>query len=131
MQLISYNEFGCPDTSFQNIYIDYFGSLFIPNAFSPDAGNNETAFFIPKGVGLREYLIEIYSPYGELLWSSDKLINGQPLEKWDGKHNDKPVPQGAYAWKVRAIFENGQVWKGMRYKESERFSNTGSVILLR
>ncbi len=128
---ITYNEFGCPDTSFQYVLIDYFGSLFIPNAFSPDAGNEETSYFIPKGVGLREYLIEIYSPYGELVWYSDKLINGQPAEKWDGIHNNSPSPQGAYTWKVRAIFENGNVWKGMRYKDSEKPKNTGSVILLR
>ena len=131
IEQIVYNQFGCPDTSEQNIFIDYFGTLFIPNAFSPDAGNEETSYFIPKGAGLSEFLIEVYSPYGELVWSSTKLINGQPVEKWDGKYKDSPVPQGAYTWKVRAIFENGQVWQGMQYKAGEKLKSVGSVVVLR
>ena len=129
--LICYNEFGCPDTSNQQLEFDYLGSLIMPNVFAPDAGDEQTAYFIPKGVGLREFLIEIYSPYGELVWYSDKLVNGSPIEKWDGKHNGKPVPQGAYVWKVRAIFENGNVWMWRGYDNKGKLCNTGSVNVLR
>ncbi|MFM9026728.1 MAG: gliding motility-associated C-terminal domain-containing protein, partial [Bacteroidota bacterium] len=113
------------------ITIDYLGSLFIPNAFSPGLGDDETGYFIPKGVGLREFLVEIFSPYGERVWWSDKLVDGQPVEKWDGTHNRKDVPQGAYVWQIRAIFERGVAWQGMQYGPGEPFRRTGSVNVIR
>lgn len=118
------------DTSFQIINVDFLGSLFIPNAFSPDAGTIETMYFIPKGVGIQEYLIEIFSPYGEKVWSSTKLDNGQPAEKWDGTLNGKPLPQGAYVWKAYALFGNGKIWEGMKF-EDKKPTKVGSVTILR
>jgi len=129
--LIATNQVGCVDTSSITFTYDGLGSLFVPNAFTPDAGNDQTGFFFPKGVGLKEYLIEVFSPYGELVWFSDKLINGCPVEKWDGNHRGKPVPQGAYVWKVRAIFEDGNVWRGMKYNVSDKPSTQGSVMVIR
>ena len=128
--LIAYASNDCPDTIVYPVEVDYLGSLFIPNAFSPDAGTDETGFFIPRGAGLAEFLIEVFSPYGEKVWSSDKLLNGQPTEKWDGTFQSRPLPQGAYVWKVEAIFQNGQVWKGMSY-EGEKPKRVGSLMIIR
>lgn len=131
IQQVAINEFGCPDTSQKQLRIDYLGSLFIPNAFAPDGGSGESAYFIPKGVGLDTFIIEVYSPYGELVWYSNELVNGSPVGKWDGLHNGKPVPQGAYAWKVRAVFQNGEVWRWRGYDNTGEPRNTGSVNLIR
>ncbi len=130
--LIVINEFGCPDTIRHIITLDFLGSLFIPNALSPEAGTEATRYFIPKGVGLKEYEIEIFSPYGERVWSSNQLTSDhQPAEQWDGTHNDRPLPQGAYVWKCRAIFENGKIWEGMKYKQDEHPKKTGTVTIIR
>ena len=130
VSLIVYNDVDCPDTAMYAIQVDFLGSLFIPNALSPDAGTIETMYFIPKGVGLASYNIEVFSPYGEKVWSSNKINNGQPEEKWDGTFNNKPVPQGAYVWKVDAIFQNGNRWNGMSYK-GEPPSTYGSLMIIR
>ncbi|MFN6093273.1 MAG: hypothetical protein ACK44N_12715, partial [Bacteroidota bacterium] len=66
----------------------------------------------------------------EKVWSSNKLNNGQPDEKWDGNFNNKPVPQGAYVWKVDALFQNGNRWNGMSYK-GEPPSTYGSLMIIR
>ncbi len=128
--LIVFNDVDCPDTSVVAVQVDYLGSLFIPNALSPDAGTIETMFFIPKGVGLASYNIEVFSPYGEVVWSSNNLVNGQPTERWDGTFNNKPAPQGAYVWKVDAVFQNGKRWNGMSY-HNEPPSTYGSLMIIR
>ena len=131
INLIVLNQFGCPDTSSQIIIIDFLGSLFIPNAFSPNGGTDETKYFTPKGVGLTSYLIEVFSPYGERVWYSDLLVDGRPVEKWDGTYNGKDLPQGAYAWKVEAIFQNGKIWLGMKYPFISSPVPEGTVTLIR
>ena len=108
----------------------FFGSLFIPNAFSPDVGTDQTKYFIPKGAGIAEYSIEIYSPFGERVWSSIDLEEGQPTGKWDGTKNNSPLPQGAYAWKAKVIFQNGNIWPGMSYF-GQPPKKTGTVMIIR
>jgi len=128
--LIVFNDQNCPDTIIKAILIDYLSSLFIPNAFSPDAGTEETQYFIPKGAGISQYQIEVFSPYGEKVWASDELTNGHPSEKWDGTFNNIELPQGAYVWKANAIFQSGKIWNGMSYR-GEKPTRVGSVMILR
>jgi len=124
------NSDSCPDTITKAVLVDYLSSLFIPNAFSPDAGTEQTRFFIPKGAGLSQFHIEIFSPYGEKVWDSDQLINGRPSDSWDGTFNGKPLPQGAYVWQANALFQNGKIWSGMSYND-EKPQRVGSVMIIR
>ena len=130
VQLIAINDLDCTDTIVKLVDINFFGDLFIPNAFTPDVGTGEVAYFQPKGFGLREYRVEVYSTYGELLWSSSELLDGQPTERWDGTFKGKPLPQDAYVWKIRAIFQNGQAWEGMDDGSGNK-SNIGTLFIIR
>jgi PKD repeat protein len=113
--LIAINDFGCADTIVQTLFLNNIKGLFIPNALSPDVGVPAVREFRPKGVGLKTYRIQIYSSWGELLWESDKLVDGQPEEAWDGTFNGKPMPQDVYTWHVTATFDDGEdtPWRGM------------------
>ncbi len=114
----------------KEIRYKFMSGLHVPNAFIPEAGPPEIRYFQPKGIGISEYSIEIYSSWGELIWESNQLENGVPSEKWDGYFNGKLMPQGSYIWKVNAIFEDGSVWKGKEY-DNGTTSNIGTVTLLR
>jgi gliding motility-associated-like protein len=106
--------------------------LFIPNAFTPTAGAGDVTLFKPKGVGLKEYEIEVYSPYGQLLWHSDQLNEGQPAEAWDGTFQGQLLPQDVYTWKVtRAVFEDGTLWPGNFDAGTGAGKWVGSVTLIR
>ena len=99
--------------------------LFIPNALTPGLDNGDVALFQPKGVGLREFEIAVYSSFGQLVWSSgtDELIDGQPGKGWDGNFKSTQMPQDVYTWQVKtAIFDDGTIWGGKRI---------GSVTLIR
>ena len=116
---------GCPDDTIIGVTPRPMHGLFIPNAFTPGLDNGDAAFFQPKGVGLKEFEIAVYSSYGQLLWTSgtEDLMDGQPGKGWDGTYRDQQMPQDVYTWQVKkAIFDDGTIWSGKKI---------GSVTLIR
>lgn len=124
VELIAYNfnngEFLCTDTIRKLIEPEWITTFFAPNAMSPEYGSTDAQYFKPVGIGLEEYEISIYSPWGEQVWHSTMLEGGSPAEFWDGYFKGSIVPQGAYVWVARMTFING-------VKKVER----GTVTVLR
>jgi gliding motility-associated-like protein len=101
--------------------IGYPGYLYVPNAFYANSTQIDFKYFKPLGKGLAEYELFIYDSWGKLLFRSDKLdYAGSPVEGWDGTYKGTPMPQDAYAWKIKARFRNGKVWEGMNYDQSQQ-----------
>ncbi|MCC6459645.1 MAG: PKD domain-containing protein [Saprospiraceae bacterium] len=130
--LIVYNTLDCPDTLIKILVPDFFGNLFIPNALAPEAGQATEREFKAVGLGLREFDIAVYASNGQRVWHSNALVEGQPSEAWNGRLNNEGdlLPQGVYWWKVRARFENGQIWQGMAYGNDAPVTE-GKVLLIR
>jgi len=128
--LIAANGTGCTDTAAVAIVPALFGSLYIPNALSPDAGDPGSRYFQPRGAGLEAFEISIFTSNGQRVWHSTKLENGMPVEYWDGTFEGTPVPQGLYWWKGRGRYVNGRLWEGMSYDGSPG-QTEGKVMLLR
>ena len=114
----------------QVIDVPFVKGLIVPNAVSPEFGSGDALLFLPKGTGLIEYFVEVFSPWGERLWYSDLLIDGQPGEGWDGYYKGQLMPQDVYVWKIRAVFKDGTLWDGMSRRGGRRLT-FGSVTLLR
>jgi PKD repeat protein len=131
INLVSENEYNCIDSVTRFINVNFFGKLFVPNAFSPVLGGlSGASVFLPKGVGLIEYEMEIYSSYGELLWRTNELIDGRPAVGWDGSFNGNPLPQDVYVWRIQAQFDNGLSWDGAEVKEGVK-TTVGTLTLIR
>jgi large repetitive protein len=121
----------CTDDTTRIIDLDFFGGLFIPNVMAPDQAQNDARLFLPKGVGLATYHLQIFSTYGDLIWETDELTSeGSPATGWDGTKRGKPLPQDTYVWKIEAKFQNGKVWSGVSNGNGKR-KNLGSFLLLR
>ena len=129
IMLVSYNEYGCPDTTYQ-VYELLFTNLFVPNAFVPNNSNPELKEFKPIGINLRSYQIEVYSAWGNLVFQSTQLENGAPAEGWDGTFENKDLPTGSYIWRISAVFEDGEHWKGSDNGDGNTSTN-GTVTLIR
>lgn len=127
------NEYGCTDTISMIVDLDTLGALYIPNIFTPeDASTPDKELFKPKGIGLLDYYIAVYTRNGQIVWESDRVDDeGIPEEAWDGTFQGQPLPAGTYIWRVhRASFFNGRPWRGM---EDDRGTprQTGYVTLIR
>lgn len=129
VQLTAWSDGGCVHDTLVGFSPGTIKGLHVPNAFSPDMGIGETKLFFPKGIGLKEYRLQIFSPYGQLLWESSELQNGEPAEGWNGMLNGEPLPQDVYVWKIQAIFEDETIWKGV--EKGSGYTRVGSVTLLR
>jgi len=128
LQAIATN--GCPDDTLLVLTPTFIRGLQVPNAFAPEQGAGDAQWFLPKGLSLKEYRLQIFSPYGELLWESTELHEGKPATGWDGTHNGHPLPQDVYVWKILAVFEDGTEWRGVK-TEVGGYKRIGSVTLLR
>ena len=112
VELIAWNQHGCYASKVDSIMGLTFYGLYFPNAFLPDSENPEINRFTGKGVNLIEYRLEVFSNWGQLLWSSEKLEDGSPSETWDGTYDGEKVPMGSYVWRATAKFVDGSVWNG-------------------
>ncbi len=106
----------CVDSISKEIAPEWLVTFFAPNAFSPDHGDSLVRLFKPVGIGLADYNISVYSPWGQRVWQSTAIVDQMPLEGWNGRldNNGEALPQGAFTWMARVEFVNGdrRVYKG-------------------
>jgi gliding motility-associated-like protein len=91
------NEQGCPDVYYLNIFVRPEYLLFIPNSFTPNSdGHNE--IFKPKGIGVKQFKMEIFNRWGEEIFRSENFNEG-----WDGTYrgqDNTPCQSAVYAYKI-------------------------------
>jgi len=88
--------------------------LFVPNAFSPNNdGINDV--FMPAGIYIKEYQMQIYNRWGEMLFESADIHQG-----WDGKYKEEYCPTGVYYYQMM-----------VKTAEGKNKNVSGSVHLLR
>lgn len=128
--LYAFSSFGCMDSTFKIVTVDFPHGLYIPSAIHPENADYNLSHFIPKGVGLKEYEILIYDDWGNLIWSSTALDeDGRPTEAWDGRYLGEIVQQDAYVWKARAVFYGGEVWEGNNIGQGKP-KRSGTITVL-
>lgn len=115
----------------KTIVIKFLGGLFLPNAFMPNSTNRDLNTFKAKGTQLKEWSMQVFNSFGQLIWQTTKLdSNGSPVEGWDGTFKGAPAQQGVYIWQISATFLDGSKWKGMSYNNSLP-KRTGVINLIR
>ena len=104
VQLITTNNYGCIDTTYKNVRVDYLFNLYIPNSFSPnDDGFNDLFFAKGDGFEMDSYELFIFDRWGELIFTSDDINYG-----WDGRYKKKTLPQGVYSYRIDLIDYEGK-----------------------
>jgi large repetitive protein len=122
---------GCFAVTSQTVIVKFLGNLYFPNAFLPSSTNGGLNVFKAKGTQIKEWKLQIFNNFGELIWETTKLdADGSPVEGWDGTFKGVPVQQGVYVWQASATFINGTEWKGMSYNNSLP-KRTGVIHLIR
>ena len=109
------NAYNCSDTIQQLVRILPEFRFWIPNAFSPD-NNLLNDKFMPQAIGVVDYKFDVYSRWGELIFSTQN-----PKEGWNGSFEENDCQQDVYAWQI--VFKN--------VMSSKREFHSGHVLLLR
>jgi len=113
MQVV-YNNFGCSDTAYQVIQLNLSPTLYVPNAFTPDAdGENDT--WIPVATAMYSIEVSVFNRWGEEVFTTTDLS-----KHWDGKYRGQDCPVGVYSWKIVA-----------RDINQELIIKSGHIVLLR
>ena len=139
VQLIATNSNFCKDTFVKKVRVEHVvGKLYVPNAFTPNSGPYELRSFLPIGIAIKEYQLEVFNTWGERLFLTNKLDEyGRPSEPWDGTFNGKDCPQDTYVWKIYAKFYDGTEWGGQLIRNgSARFDErslpkVGTITIIR
>lgn len=84
---------GC--SASDEVRIIYDPVIFVPNAFTPD-GNSLNADFFAIGGNIKDFRMEIFDRWGELIYTGDALDKA-----WDGTYDGKPCQDGVYTWKIK------------------------------
>jgi len=108
------NSLGCTDTVYQilTFYPEFF--FYFPNAFTP-GGNGINDIYKGYGVGMREYSMQVFNRWGELIFETKDINIG-----WDGTYNKKMVEAGVYVVKFNV--------SGFKINEEKEYISHITVI---
>jgi gliding motility-associated-like protein len=115
-KVIVTNSIGCEGSDTINVKVFFLPpDIYVPSAFTPSPdGKND--LFRPIALGIKSLeLFSVYSRWGQLLYSTNKINAG-----WDGKYKGVAQNPGTYVWQANAT----------DYK-NKKIARKGTVILIR
>ncbi len=102
-RIVAISNDSIPLRSYSNVVMEDIPlQVFVPNSFTPNNdGLNDT--FTAKGLFIKEYSMEIYSSWGELLYHTTDLEQG-----WNGVYKGSLIPEATYVYKIQATDSKGR-----------------------
>ena len=92
--VVGRNEYGCQDTAFVDVQVDYNNHIVLPNAFTPNSDGKNDVFSIPQG-NWKILKFDIYNRYGQAVYLYKENNNG-----WDGNFNGVACDAGVYYYTI-------------------------------
>jgi gliding motility-associated-like protein len=89
------NEYGCEEVD--SVFIDVVENLKVYNVFSPNGDGINDYFEIDQAENFPDMRVEIYSRWGDLLYSTVGYDSGN---MWDGTARGKEAPVGTYYYVI-------------------------------
>jgi gliding motility-associated-like protein len=89
------NEYGCEEMD--SVFIDVLEDITVYNVFSPNGDGINEYFEIEHAERFPEMLVEVYSRWGDLLFSTVGYHSGS---WWDGRARGKEAPVGTYYYVI-------------------------------
>ena len=85
---------GCESEMQKEVVVHPDFAVYAPSAFTPNGDGLNEVFEI-KGIGIKQYLLQVYSRWGEMIYESTNLE-----DHWDGKFNGEFVSPGTYVYAI-------------------------------
>jgi len=101
--VLGLNEYGCRDTGYVNVNIDYTMPDLVPNAFSPNGDGVNDVFRI-EGITYQKLgQFSVFNRYGQRIFETVDAKAG-----WDGSFNEKPCDMGIYYYLIQLLYPDGK-----------------------
>ncbi len=101
------NELGCIDTVQARVTVLKDRNIYFPNVFTPDSGDENSAFYGFGSPFTTTNYFSIFSRWGEKLYETrGALLNDMSLG-WDGTYRGKDMQPGVYIWMAEVLFLDG------------------------
>jgi len=94
------DSFGCKYSDETLVLVE--GSLYIPNAFTPN-GDGINDFFGPEAKDVTRFSLKIFNRWGEVIFTSNNLKNS-----WDGTFKGKTAQNDVYVYQLNYEFNTGK-----------------------
>lgn len=114
-RVVSLDPYGCRDTAYVNIIVEYKSHLTIPNAFTPDGDGLNDVFKIVGHEFERLLNFSIYNRYGQEVFHTQDINKG-----WDGTIKGELAKPDTYIYVIEYALPGNEVKM-----------ETGDVVLLR
>lgn len=77
-----------------DVWVFFEPLIYVPNTFTPD-GNEFNGIFFVKGGNIRDFELNIFDRWGQLIFTSNDMEIG-----WDGTYKGEICQDGTYTWKL-------------------------------
>lgn len=102
--VIGINQWGCRDTAYVHMDIDYTMHENIPTAFTPNGDGLNDKFRVTNIKYQRLVEFRVYNRWGVEIYSDINPANG-----WDGTYKGEPQEVGVYYYLIRVITPEGKM----------------------
>lgn len=103
-QVIGMNHWGCRDTAYVKMDIDYTMIEIIPSAFSPNGDGRNDVFKIANAKYQRLAEFRVFNRWGQEVFSTNDINKG-----WDGTFSGVDQDPGVYQYLIRVTLPDGQL----------------------
>jgi gliding motility-associated-like protein len=103
--VIGMNEWGCRDTAYVTITIDYNVNTTVPSAFTPNGDGRNDIFRLvyPKFIKMLDF--SIFDRWGKLVYHNTTDIT----QGWDGRYNGVDQDMGVYFYSIIVATPDGKM----------------------
>ena len=98
------NQCGNSSDSINIYYEDCNCTPFVPTAFSPNNDGLNDVLKPISNCSFSDYNFQVFNRYGARIFNSNNEMEG-----WDGKHNEKPSPQGSYGYYLHYVISGSNL----------------------
>ncbi|MEO1713906.1 MAG: gliding motility-associated C-terminal domain-containing protein, partial [Bacteroidota bacterium] len=99
---------GCYAKAEFTVEVAFGRDIYVPNVFSPNGDGNNDYFTIYGDIEIAEIRsFEIFSRWGDLVFSAQNIPAGVPSVGWDGRARSQRVPEGTYVYVAEVVLHDG------------------------
>ncbi|MEO6130547.1 MAG: gliding motility-associated C-terminal domain-containing protein, partial [Saprospiraceae bacterium] len=102
--LEAYDVRGCKIVRSVSYLVVRIRDVYIPNVFSPNEDGINDYFALFTKADVTEYSMQVFTRWGDLVFSKKGLIPNIPDQGWDGKFRDDALNPGVYVYTIEIVY---------------------------